>query len=273
MFAALEIKQSEQGILAVMKNRMLKIPVNVRRIQIMGSNPFVVVSVVSNTKRIPWNVVVGKIGRLSNRMLLPNDVTPPSNSGVKVLDLTADLPAKMLLSTAIDFSKYLSTPSRHQKITVIDRTGIYLDQIERLIKTVSVVRVVTDMKKQYENVSKEIFSNWGASISVLSNMRSELKSDIIISPFEQVINSEALVLSTDKCKVMTPKTIISPQITLPEEYRKFLPCGVDEHNFACALFDDCGLKKLADRSYDTMLFKGSFQSIQKIAKILEYHTL
>ena len=269
MFAILEIKENSQGILALMKNHISKPEMNVRRVKISGGQPFFILSI-RKSKNIPWQLIENKIGRLSGRMLLPNNVTPPSDSNVKALTVTRNLPAKMLLSTAIEISKLLKKPAVMQKITVVDRTGVYIDQIEFLIKYASVVRVITDKIKQYDEIAQDILYKWGASISVAKDLRNELKSDIIISPFEQIDSADSLVLSTDTCKVMTARTAISPQISLPEEYKGFIPLGIDEQDFACALYDACGLTKLADMNFETMLFEGTTQSIKKIANSIEY---
>jgi len=272
LFAVLQIKQSEQGILAVMKNHLLQPQTDVKRVNIAGAQPFFIVSTTQKSGQIPWNAIEYSLGRLSGRLLLPNGVTPPINSNVKSLETTDNLSAKMLLNTAIKVSKHSEIPKQKQRITVVDRTGIYIDQIEDVIKSAAVVRVITDRIIQYEQLAKNIFYKWGASIILSTDLRFALQSDIIISPFEQITGTNSLVLSTNACRCATAKTVISPQITLPAEFSEFLPQNIDEHKFACALYDDCGLKKLAGSSFETMLFCGCEQNVFKLAQMINYET-
>ena len=274
MFAVLQIKQGEQGILAVMKSHLLQPEVDVKRVNIpSGTQPFFIISTMAQSGQIPWRSIEYSLGRLSGRLILPNGVSMPTSSNVKALDITNDLAAKMLLNTAIKVSKHSGIPKQKQRITVVDRTGIYIDQIEGLVKNASVVRVITDKIVQYEKLAQDIFYKWGASIILGVDLPLSLQSDIVISPFEQITGTEALVLSTSECKCLTPKTVISPRINLPAEFLEFLPQDIDEHNFACALYDYCGVKKLADLSFETMLFCGCEQSVYKLVQMINYETV
>ncbi|MEG2050982.1 MAG: hypothetical protein RR012_01640 [Oscillospiraceae bacterium] len=268
MFAVLQINQSDKGILALMKNTFSKSKIEVKRVRISGAQPFFVISTTQKGKRINWSELEQILGRLSGKLILPNGLTPPVDSNVKQIDITDELPAKMLFNTAIEISKLSALPSQNQKITVVDKTGVYLDQIENLVKHAAVVRVITDKINHYEDVAQDILCDWGASISVSRDFRIALKSDIIISPFEQITGTEALVLSTSACKVLTPKTALSNRVSLPKEFKEFLPAGIDEHDFACTLFDSCKLKSLAEHNFEKMLFCGEEKDVQKIALAL-----
>lgn len=274
MFAALQINEGEQGIFAVMKSHLLQPEVDVKRVNIpSGTQPFFIVSTREQSGQIPWRAIEYSLGRLSSRLLLPNGVSVPESSNVKSLDFTDGLAAKMLLNTATNISKYSGIPKQKQRITVVDRTGIYIDQIEGLVKNASVVRVITDKIAWYEQLAQDIFYKWGASIILGTDLPPSLQSDIVISPFEQITGTKALVLSTSECKCLTPKTVISPRINLPAEFLEFLPQNIDEHNFACALYDYCGIKKLADLSFETMLFCGCEQSVYKLVQMINYETV
>lgn len=268
LFAVLQINEREQGILALMKNHFSKSDITVRRVKISGAQPFFIVSTAKDLKNIKWTELEKSLGRMSGSLLMPNNVTPPETANVKALTITDNLPAKILFNTAIKISKLSSLPSKCQRITVVDRAGIYLDNIENLVKQASVVRVITDKIIQYECVAQKILKRLGASVSISNAFKKEIKSDIIISPFEQITSVDSLILSTDSCRVMTPRTALSTKISLPNDLKVFLPAGIDEHEFACALFDSCGLARLAKQSFDNLLYCQELQNVQKIAQTL-----
>lgn len=273
LFAVLQIINEELSVVSTMKKYLSKPQIDVERICLSDCNPFFVVTTSTKGGKIPWKSVEYSLGRLSDKMILPKGVEPPKNSDVKVVCFTYDLTAQMLLNTALNFANLPDLASQIRSITIVDREGIYFDKIEKIVKSIPVIRIVTDKIIQCDGIAQDMYYKWGVSISASDNINFGLQSDMIVSPFEQITGTNALVFSTDLCKNATQKTLISPKITLPKTLNLPELKDIDEHCFASTLYDFCGYKKLAQESFETMFLCNCEQSIGKLAKMIKYETV
>jgi hypothetical protein len=273
LFAVLQINDEEVGFVPTIKKYLSKSQIDIERVTLSECQPFFIVTTMAKGGKVPWKAVEYSLGRLSDRMILPKGVKPPENSAVKVIDFTYDLTAQMLLNTAISISNQNTLASQRQSIAIVDRKGIYFNKIEKIVKSVSIVRIVTDKVERYEEIAKEMYYKWGASISVSDDINLALQSDMIVSPFEQITKTNALVFSTDLCKNATHKTLISPKITLPNNLNLPVLKNIDEHSFVSALYEFCGCKKLEQESFRTMFFYNQEKSVSELSKMIKYETV
>lgn len=266
MFVALQ-QNNEDSNFSPLKN-MLGPSIQLQKVKIQNNAPFYVVTIPKG-RRIPWKKLRTNLGRLCNKVLLPKDIIIPENSGVKAIAITDQLHAVSLLNTANLVAKQSKISVSKLKITIVDRDGIYLDNIEKIINCASHIRVITNNYKKYEPVVENIFDYWGASIFLSDDIQMALNSNIIISPFEQVIGTNALVMSLDKCDNLTCNTAIATRLLLPNELIEYLPKGIDEHDFASVLYDEYKLKCLSNISLDKMIVNGCEKSVYEMAKLMD----
>lgn len=268
MFVVLEVDKCQKSKFSTLKSTFLKSSLQFRKEKIENSAPFYVVSV-CNQDKIPWKKLSVNLGRLSNKVLLPNDISITEKCGVKAINITDELHAISLLNTAKLVAKYSSIPANKMRISIVDRQGVYYNHIERILNSASHLRIITNNYKKYEPVVDDIFDYWGASVFLSSDINLAKKSNIVISPHEEILGTNALVLTLDKCKSFTCNTAIAHKLLLPNEYLEYLPKGIDEHKFASVLYDEFKFKSLSNVSLDKMIINGCEKSVYEMAKLMD----
>lgn len=265
MFVAMEIANKENEDISF-KNRISN-DIKIKKVRIKNSTPFYVLTV-NNIKRIPWRKIEKALGRLDDKVLLPHEVNLGENTSVKCISFTNELSAVALLNTARLIAHHSEIPPTKMKISIVDRDGIYINFIERLVDCASSIKIVTNNYLKYENVVNNIFNYWGASILITDDVSQVKNSNIIISPFEDVKVTKALVLTLDGCMSYNDTTAKATRLKLPEKYKEYLPNGIDEHDFASILYDEYKFKSLGEMSLDKMNVNGNELGLYELSKLV-----
>lgn len=153
----------------------------------------------------------------------------------------------MMKNMVIDLLK--RTGQTDLKITFYDPFAEYPSFIPELLKYVTVLTVISNMPRFYENEAERIMSETGASIIVKNDIEQLLPTDILIAtvPIDKEINvgNNELIFTVQKPLAACRGNIFYDyKLYIPSEIICKIPDSIDESYFAGALFLLCNIKEL-----------------------------
>lgn len=251
MFAVLKILENEKGFLAKLKFRFNPPEPKLLRVNVAGGAPFYYLEIYENQCGENYNEIVYALGRCSEYLVLCGNYTLPENKLLGVYR-PAKLPQLLLMNSAVSFLDKLKYDKTEFGIGIVDMRGDYTAFVEDFVNRAASVRVVTECPERYEPVREKLFDEWGFSL-VVSESYSLIKDcDLTVSPetnTQRLYNRSIVYFDREKKLRNVYK---AGQFSIPEEYKKIMPEGVDPLIFASALYELCGVKPIRELKYSNL---------------------
>lgn len=172
---------------------------------------------------------------------------------------TTNFEKKLLINTFIRCINKL--PVRGVSIGFIDMSGLLKDEAISLLPVCNSLKILTLYPQEYDRVCNLALKKYGCQPSVSSN--SEILKDTI-----------AILSPVDKAKTDIPNNkflfgeggfnIRVEDFKISNKILDFVPKDIDHFEFAAALYDLCGFKRLDDVSCDNIYLNNKRYSVDNI---------
>jgi|GEM_PF-1428310 len=258
------------------------------RVNAQGGAPFFRLEVPTRKGRqaeLPWAAMEQAAGRLRTRLLFPEGVIPPPppqarsaaqaqlEPGLRAFQ-PKRLPLLLCLRAARQVLLAAQTPARQLRVTVVDTKGVLCHAVELLVPLAGSLRVYTPDFSMYRSAAARVLHRHGATLILSDSAGCFAQSHVIIADDLQLFTGRepGLIFTPDISTNLAGCRVVrchAPQ--LPEAYAKLCPPGIDPLQFACALFELCGVKELERLPFDHYAFDGvsGRYSVQDLARLLD----
>ena len=246
MFTVLLLEEKTKNrFLTRVKEKLKPTPPTLQRCEVKGGAPFFILKLNYEKGEIPWDKVVHHAGRSAKSLVMPDEITPPEDSGIK--KYTPEyLPFILLFNTAIkQISEDVIEP-RLRRITVIDERAILAKHIEKAVDIAGEITVITKNKERYDAVSQAILNKTGAVIRTVDEV--EPFTNYIIAENIENSDTQAKVYCLNHSNVTAREIYVQENIVIPEQYEELRPAEIDAITFASALYEMCGVRELESLS-------------------------
>lgn len=270
MFATLQLQPQETEFLKKIYRRLRPARTQAIQVAVKGGTPFFCVEAARRRNGIPWDDIAFCAGRCAGRMLLPQGLIPPDDSPVKPF-LPSALAPLTLFNTVCEVLSRRATPPTEECITLLDARGLLAHRAGRLLPFASLVRIVTENTAAYERTADRVMEEYGAALLIQNTLSGARDSTVLIAP-DGLAES---FFPEKKCAVFTNREtrgghicVLISGIDLPEQYGRLLPAGIDPDLFAGALYEECGLRALGERTCTRLRLYGTTTNIGGAARML-----
>ncbi len=200
---------------------------------VKSAAPFKVINVQCGKRGIDWHTVAAAAGCSARSMLVPEGVTVPHYSNVKLFEPEV-LPLLIMLNTAaIELKR---GEAAKNKLLIIDRGAVLPNYIERVVMCAARITVVTDCPEEYYPCMSLLMEKCGAGIKVCNQPDSKVKYDVAVT-YDEAANARVC---------LDAKEISAEDIAIPDDCLRMCPDKIDVFLFVCALFECSGLLKLGE---------------------------
>lgn len=271
MFAVLEIDSEKSGH-QIPFFRVKKQPKPVmRKVEVTGSVPYLIVTAKMIKKNIPFCDIAEVCGRCASRMIIPKNIELPERCGLREF-VPSYYPHILTLFLAADVLRKCKTEARDITLSVIDKKGILINHIEFIVKLAGTIKIITT-NRNYSNLAENIFDKYGAAIIITDNKNALDKSDIIIAVDTDELSGDekGLIFTYGKPRIrgLSQNIICGGDVCLGGEYTKYLPMNIDMLQFASALYEICGLKKIENLKFEKLFLNDEQVSLKRIVLTLD----
>ncbi len=200
---------------------------------VKSAAPFKVINTECGRKGIDWHTVATAAGCSVRSMLVPEGVTVPPYSSIKLFEPEV-LPLLIMLNTAVIHLE--RGEAAKNKLLIIDRNAVLPDYIERVVMYAAHITVVTDKPEKYYPCMADLMEKCGAGIRVCNQPDSKIKFDVAVT-CDEAANARVCL---DASKLS------ENDINIPEDCLRMCPEKINRFDFICALFECSGLLKLGE---------------------------
>ncbi len=225
------------------------------RVETGNSLPFFIMKVQKHKGKIPFDAMCDILGTLKNSVILKENIALPENSGIHLFS-GEKLKKRLIFNSAVHNIALRKLSPTEISVTVIDFTGEYINDIEKLVFLCGEISIVTHEKLMYNRLRHFLLEKYGVSVLITDSVNKLLKdTDFIIScsSVNIPIYFNGTIYTDRKKAVMGGQVIAGEGIELPPKYEKLCPEGFDKMKFACALYEKCGIEELAKLKYKDLL--------------------
>ena len=257
MFAALELLPREPGIKNRIRNRWQPKKAELRQRRAPAGAPFFVLSVPWRKQGIDWAEIRVCAGGLSQKLLLPEGILLPENSGCAALVCTK-YRQKLLFNTGLTFIRQCALPPRQTNITVLDSGARLIAEIRQLMPLAATVRVVSERPERYRTLQESLMDEFGASLLVTTAPNAAQGSTFLFALDDDcpVFVGDTVIFNNAKTAYGT-FSVSGSGCALPEAYAAVLPPGISPEAFAEALYEYCSAAPLGALRYETVRLCGA----------------
>ncbi len=274
MFVVLQVQAHAAGFLQRLKEYISPEEPELTKIAVKNGAPFFILKVKKNKQGIPWEDVAFAAGRCASRIVAPKMVELPESGPVRRF-VPEYLPFMMLYQTVLDvLGKSGVSPSK-VSIGIVDRRGILAGVIDKAAKSAGVVKVVTDVTERYTQAAENLMDELGASLMFGTQAQMLRDCKLIISgESAEACSEEAAVFSLvgNGESTVFDKSFMAGYAVLPVEYASLKPEDIDTLVFASALYELCGVRRLENLTYKTLICGetevGLYKAAQRLRGIL-----
>lgn len=246
MFIALErIDRETGGLIKRIYNRMVRPRVWLNVGECLGGR-YAVLRVETAGDRVDWASVERLCGSYGKRLLLPEGLSPPEESGLEQPRLPA-FNRRVLLNTACRLVEDTRMPMYRRVLGLVDPGGLHTDLLYELLMHYTAVKVVTENKDAYREESARVMRELGAPVLLAEDFSSFTDCVLVLSPSAVLTEREA----SFRCPVLAGDTFVATgrfelfselRAGAVEVVREACPTGISLHAFAGALQEYCGVE-------------------------------
>ena len=243
MLAVIRCENQQNGIAGIFSRQKYYLDsVNEGEIKFM-------ILTVKGGKRINWGQAAHILGENGKNVLLEQGLSFPEESGLRLADGTP-YKRRMLYRAAEKLLRQSASLKRKSAVLLADENMEFINEAELVLHYGGSLTIASDRGEYCHALPKQ---------SVTTVPFSELKelSDytLILAPvltqrFADRMNETArtAVLTADMGRNITIEGMVMTDFysPLPEYYAAFLPAGIDQSEFAAALYTFCGAKSLGE---------------------------
>ena len=255
LFAVLEIENERESLFDRFFDLFKSPVVEKTKVEVARALPFYVIKTKNFRGALPWKEIENAAGALRSRMILPAETEIGAFSMLSRFE-PAVLPKRLLFNSAVEAIEKMKIDPREVSVTLIDENGYLLDLAEKLVFLAAQIRIVTNCVAAYEQLGNLIFQRFGLSVVVSGTVDNNVLSSTFIISDSAVCVPLIFggVLFTNEQKRMMNAAVLCPKgVTLPPEFEKLSPNGVDRLSFASALFELCGAEELGKLGFDELV--------------------
>lgn len=245
MFTCIEILPENEGILTKIYEKIRPPEPQRQYVQLKGATPFLRLNVRENN--IDWCKISALLTKDERVVLKSDAVSLPEHISLTPY-VPRRLPLLMMFRALCRVLKKADKP-RHINISVFDKDGFLVNEIEKTVPLVRNASVYTEKISEYFYRASLITRESGMSIKINEYESAQKPAEIIIADEYLPCMKEAeLVFLADK-SVMAYNTVTGEGIFLEEEYKILKSQSIDDLMFASALFERNNAHFLAERDF------------------------
>ena len=258
------------------------------RVNAPGGAPFFRLEVPTRKGRqaeLPWGAIEQAAGRLRTRLLFPDGVTPPPppqarsaaqaqlEPGLRAFQAKR-LPLLLCLRAAQQVLLAAQTPARQLRVTVVDTKGVLCHAIELLVPLARSLRVYTPDFSVYRSAAARVLHRHGATLILSDSAACFAQSHVIVADDLRLFTGreQGLIFTPDLAANLAGCRVVRCHVPqLPEAHANLCPPDIDPLQFACALFELCGVKELERLPFEHYAFDGvsGQYSVEDLARMLD----
>lgn len=241
VFVALEfIPQIYKGIFGEIISILNRPKARLEDATVWGVRFGVIRAPVKNTQP-SWEEIAALAGRFADRILLPDGVTPPEDSGIAALH-SPRFEKKVLLSTACEIIRLTRMPMYRRVMGIIDLDAEHTDLLYDLLLHYTSVRVVTGNPERYAKAAEEMMDRLGAPVLVGERLSMLSECVLILAPgcggWPSGDQLPCPVLASEYFGLPRGWDVINRlETTPPQELIDCCPQGITPHRLAGAVFE------------------------------------
>lgn len=198
--------------------------------------------------RADWCLIRKKLGDSCGRVLLGDGISPPPGSGITLINCGrySRLLALNGLNELLAANRECAASRSALLVDLNCRHQAFADLLVRFFRT---VRIVTRNCELYRHYSASKLYECGAAVLLSESIKEGKPPDLYVSPdgilFPEMSTGRVPVIVGEKLEAEVAAPVISSfRAPMPPGLIS-VPKGVDSHAFQAALFEYCGVGKLA----------------------------
>ncbi|MBR3589032.1 MAG: hypothetical protein IKL16_05670 [Clostridia bacterium] len=250
MFTCLEILPENDNLFAKLYEKV-RPPLPEREfVQVRGGTPFLRLKVREN--HIDWRKI--SLSLTGDERKILTSLSVPESTGLEVCRPKA-LGLNMMLEAFVSLAEEVNNP-RRISVSVYDRKGILIKNLEKLVPLVRNISVYTENIREYFYLSSEIMEEWGMCVKINEYSSHAFPEMLIIGDeYCKDMNKAELVFLGDK-SVVSYNTVTMGGFILGNEYKALKGKGIDDFLFASSLYEYNGVSLLGERAFTSFLLAG-----------------
>lgn len=266
MFAALVMEESEKAGWPLRLWRRLYPPSpQASREEALGTLYLCLKAQADHAGRLPWERLAQLAGRMGRRLVLPQGVLPPEQSGLGIFEPDRWNRAVALCTAQAVFDR-CGLPLYRRRIGLVDPEGAGGALVEPLLRYCSEVWVCSEALEGYQHLADEMMDRYGASVLLTSSLKLLAHLPLLLAPYPctlQGLTSDALLLAPSGAewsgRVVTHLQPAAAALPAP-------PPGIAPALFAAALYELNGVAALGTLPAATACCRGRCVSLQQLAE-------
>ena len=162
--------------------------------------------------------------------MVPEDVRAPERFKAITLE---KLRQRAFIKTALKILK----SEKCESVTIDDRNGIFINDIENFVNLAPLIRVITNTPERYDSVCERIMEKSGATL-LLCDENADLGRTWLVTYRGGSWHGESIkaITAADVC-FGAEKLIRLSKLNFNEEYLSLVPEGIDRDKFLPALYE------------------------------------
>lgn len=230
MFAVVKFSDPPKGFFKKLFSGFSKKRIYTENVSVAPGVFFFILTCSFTPDRADWDLLQDCAGAAKSRIIFPENVIVPE----RFMRISFEkLRKKAFIETAL---KILEN-QKCECVTIDDREGFYVNDIEKFVKLAPLIRVVTNHPERYDSVSEKIMEESGATI-LMSDENTDLGSTWLVTYRGGAWHGHRIkaITAADVC-YGAEKLIRLSNLKFADEYLELVPDGINSEKFLSALFE------------------------------------
>lgn len=230
MFAVVKFAQEPHGAFGKVVAKFSKKTVEAEKVSVAPGVFFFLLRCSFPLKYAQWDKIEECAGGMKSRLIFPEKVKIPKGF---LSESFEKLRKKAFVSTALEILK----AQKCESVTVDDREGFYINDIEKFVTLAPLIRVITHNPERYNQISEKIMDDCGAAL-LICDENADLGRTWLVTYSGGVWHGESIkaITAADVC-FGAKKLIRLTDLDFDSEYLKLVPDGIDCEKFLSALYE------------------------------------